>query len=149
GHWRGRLGTTPCTAVRTDGYRQTVGARLGSHDGPDARDPSRRNVRMPAKHRAGRNLSDETSFTCVRCPTQRRIVAPRTGRRAHHRKRRDMLVDEIKAAMFKAMKAGYTIKKEVLRTALGEATATGETADDARMTGVLRKLVKSNEETLA
>lgn len=60
-----------------------------------------------------------------------------------------MLVDEIKAAMFKAMKAGDTIKKEVLRTALGEATATGETADDARMTGVLRKLVKSNEETLA
>src|SRR5690606_30660689 len=60
-----------------------------------------------------------------------------------------MLVDEIKAAMFKAMKAGNVIEKEVLRTALGEVTATGESADDARMIGVLRKLVKSNEETLA
>lgn len=60
-----------------------------------------------------------------------------------------MLIDEIKAAMFKAMKAGNIVEKEVLRTALGEATATGETPDDARMSAVLRKLVKSNEETLA
>lgn len=59
-----------------------------------------------------------------------------------------MLIDDLKTAMFAAMKAKDTITKEVLRTAIGEATATGSEVDDARVTAVLRKLVKSNEETL-
>lgn len=58
-----------------------------------------------------------------------------------------MLIDDIKAAMFAAMKSGNTIEKEVLRTALGEATATGEKPDDPQMAAVLRKLVKGIEET--
>lgn len=60
-----------------------------------------------------------------------------------------MLIDEIKAAMFAAMKSGNTVEKELLRTAIGEATATGEKPDDAQMTALLRKFVKSNEETQA
>lgn len=60
-----------------------------------------------------------------------------------------MLLDEIKAAMFAAMKSGNTVEKELLRTAIGEATATGEKPDDAQMTALLRKFVKSNEETQA
>lgn len=60
-----------------------------------------------------------------------------------------MLIDDLKAAMFAAMKARDTVTKEVLRTAIGEATATGAEVDDAHITAVLRKLVKSNEETLA
>lgn len=60
-----------------------------------------------------------------------------------------MLIDDIKAAMFAAMKAGKTVEKELLRTAIGEATATGEKPDDAQMTALLRKFVKNNEETQA
>lgn len=60
-----------------------------------------------------------------------------------------MLIDDIKAAMFAAMKAGKTVEKELLRTAIGEATATGEKPDDAQMTALLRKFVKGNEETRA
>jgi uncharacterized protein len=60
-----------------------------------------------------------------------------------------MLIDDVKAAMFAAMKAGNVLEKEVLRTALGDATATGEKPDDPQMVAVLKKLVKSNEETLA
>ncbi len=60
-----------------------------------------------------------------------------------------MLIDDIKTAMFAAMKAGNTIEKEVLRTALGEATATGEKPEDPQMMAVLRKLVKGIEETQA
>lgn len=58
-----------------------------------------------------------------------------------------MLIDDIKAAMFAAMKAGNIVEKEVLRTALGEATSTGEKPADPEMAGVLRKLVKGIEET--
>lgn len=58
-----------------------------------------------------------------------------------------MLIDDIKAAMFAAMKAGNTIEKEVLRTALGDATSTGEKPEDPQMAAVLRKLVKGIEET--
>jgi uncharacterized protein YqeY len=58
-----------------------------------------------------------------------------------------MLIDDIKAAMFAAMKSGNIVEKEVLRTALGEATATGEKPADPEMAGVLRKLVKGIEET--
>jgi uncharacterized protein YqeY len=59
-----------------------------------------------------------------------------------------MLIDQIKQRMFQAIKAGETIEKEVLRTAIGEVTRTGEDATDERVTQVLRKLVKSNQETL-
>lgn len=59
-----------------------------------------------------------------------------------------MLIDQLKQKMFQAMKAGNTIEKEILRTAIGEVTRAGEEASDERVTQVLRKLVKSNQETL-
>jgi uncharacterized protein YqeY len=60
-----------------------------------------------------------------------------------------MLIDQIKQRMFQAMKSGDTVEKEVLRTAIGEVTRSGEDATDERVTQVLKKLVKSNQETLA
>jgi uncharacterized protein YqeY len=59
-----------------------------------------------------------------------------------------MLIDQIKQRMFQAMKSGDTVEKEVLRTAIGEVTRSGEDATDERVTQVLKKLVKSNQETL-
>jgi uncharacterized protein YqeY len=59
-----------------------------------------------------------------------------------------MLIDDLKKRMFDAMKSKNTVEKEIIRTAIGEITATGQDADDARVLMVLRKLVKSNEETL-
>jgi uncharacterized protein YqeY len=49
--------------------------------------------------------------------------------------------------MFEAMKSKNTVEKEIIRTAIGEVTATGADPDDQRVLLVLRKLVKSNEET--
>lgn len=60
-----------------------------------------------------------------------------------------MLIDQVKQRMFQAMKAGNTIEKEVLRTAIGEVTRSGEDATDERVMQVLKKLVKANQETLA
>ncbi|HEY6724218.1 MAG TPA: GatB/YqeY domain-containing protein [Polyangiaceae bacterium] len=60
-----------------------------------------------------------------------------------------MLVDEIKSRMFAAMKAKDTVEKEILRVALGEITGRGEATDDATVIVTLKKLVKSNEESLA
>jgi uncharacterized protein YqeY len=60
-----------------------------------------------------------------------------------------MLIDQVKQQMFAAMKAGNVVEKEILRTALGEVTRTGDEATDERMLQVLRKLVKSNQETIA
>jgi uncharacterized protein len=64
-----------------------------------------------------------------------------------------MLLDEIKARMFKAMKAGAIVEKEILRVAVGEITTDqvreGRKGDDAEAQGILRKLIKSNEESLA
>lgn len=64
-----------------------------------------------------------------------------------------MLLDEIKARMFKAMKAGDTIEKEILRVAIGEITTDaarpGRAGGDDEAAAILRKLVKSNEETIA
>ncbi|HET9959487.1 MAG TPA: GatB/YqeY domain-containing protein [Polyangiaceae bacterium] len=64
-----------------------------------------------------------------------------------------MLVDEIKSRMFKAMKAGNTVEKEILRVAMGEITTDaarpGRTGSDDEARAILRKLLKSNEETLA
>ena len=60
-----------------------------------------------------------------------------------------MLIDQVKQRMFQAMKSGDTVEKEVLRTAIGEVTRSGEDATDERVTQVLKKLVKSNQKTLA
>ncbi|HKO93269.1 MAG TPA: GatB/YqeY domain-containing protein [Polyangiaceae bacterium] len=59
-----------------------------------------------------------------------------------------MLIEQIKQRMFQAMKSGATVEKEVLRTAIGEVTRTGDVASDERVLAVLRKLVKANQETL-
>lgn len=63
-----------------------------------------------------------------------------------------MLANDIKKRIVAAMKAGRTVEKEVLRVALGELQtmeARGDEVDDAVATKVVRKLVKSNRETLA
>lgn len=63
-----------------------------------------------------------------------------------------VLIDELKARITAAMKAGNTVEKEVLRVALGEiqiADARGTAVTDESVASVLRKLIKSNEETLA
>lgn len=63
-----------------------------------------------------------------------------------------MLLDDIKAQMFAAMKSGDTIAKEILKVAMGEITTdaarAGRKGDDAETQAILRKLMKSNEETL-
>ena len=63
-----------------------------------------------------------------------------------------MLLDEIKARMFRAMKAGDTLEKEILRVALGEITTDaarpGRKGDDQETQAILRKLIKSNDESL-
>jgi uncharacterized protein YqeY len=63
------------------------------------------------------------------------------------------LLDQIKARMFQAMKAGNTIEKEILKVAMGEITTDaarpGRKGDDAEAQALLKKLVKSNEETFA
>lgn len=63
-----------------------------------------------------------------------------------------MLLDEIKARMFRAMKAGDTLEKEILRVAVGEITTdaarAGRKGSDEEAQAILRKLVKSNEESL-
>jgi uncharacterized protein YqeY len=62
------------------------------------------------------------------------------------------LVDQIKARMFQAMKAGNTLEKEILRVAMGEITTDaarpGKKGDDDEAQAILKKLVKSNEESL-
>jgi uncharacterized protein YqeY len=64
-----------------------------------------------------------------------------------------MLLDDIKAAMFKAIKSGDTVAKEILRVAVGEITTEaarpGRAGDDEATRAILKKLIKSNEETLA
>ncbi|HKY40299.1 MAG TPA: GatB/YqeY domain-containing protein [Polyangiaceae bacterium] len=63
------------------------------------------------------------------------------------------LVDQIKARMFQAIKAGNTVEKEILRVAMGEITTdtarAGKKGDDEEAQAILKKLVKSNEESLA
>jgi uncharacterized protein YqeY len=58
-----------------------------------------------------------------------------------------MLFEEIKKRMMAAMKSGNVVEKEVLRTALGEITMYEKTSDDD-VRAVIRKLLKSNRETL-
>jgi len=54
--------------------------------------------------------------------------------------------------MFQAMKAGNTTEKEILRVAVGEITTDaarpGRKGDDEEALAILKKLVKSNEESL-
>jgi uncharacterized protein YqeY len=59
-----------------------------------------------------------------------------------------MLIDQVKQRMFQAIKAGNVLEKEILRTAIGEVTRSGDDPTDERVIGVLKKLVKSNQETL-
>lgn len=63
-----------------------------------------------------------------------------------------MLSDQIKARMFQAIKAKATVEKEILRVAMGEITTEaarpGRVGSDEEVQAILRKLVKSNEETL-
>jgi uncharacterized protein YqeY len=64
-----------------------------------------------------------------------------------------MLIDQIKARMFQAIKAGAHVEKEILRVAVGEisteAARPGRLGNDQEALAILRKLVKSNEETVA
>ncbi len=64
-----------------------------------------------------------------------------------------MLLDEIKAQMFRAMKAGQIVEKEILRVAVGEITTEaareGRKGDDEEARAIVKKLMKSNEESLA
>jgi uncharacterized protein YqeY len=64
-----------------------------------------------------------------------------------------MLIDQIKARMFQAIKSGAHVEKEILRVAMGEITTEaarpGRKGTDEETQAILRKLVKSNEETLA
>ncbi len=64
-----------------------------------------------------------------------------------------MLIDQIKARMFQAIKAGAHLEKEILRVAVGEITTEaarpGRQGSDEEAQAILRKLIKSNEETLA
>jgi uncharacterized protein YqeY len=64
-----------------------------------------------------------------------------------------MLIDDIKRRIASALRSGNTTEKEVLRVALGEiqtieARGTEAAGDDLAL-AVVRKLIKSDEETLA
>lgn len=62
------------------------------------------------------------------------------------------LLDQIKARMFAAMKSGNVTEREILKVAMGEITTEaarpGRKGDDAETEVILRKLVKSNEESM-
>jgi len=61
-------------------------------------------------------------------------------------------LDEVKRRMMAAMKAGDVVQKEVLRVVVGEVTtneARGTVKSDEDAMNIVRKLVKSNEETLS
>lgn len=64
-----------------------------------------------------------------------------------------MLLDQIKAQMFQAMKAGKIVEKEILRVAVGEITTDaareGRKGNDEEAQAILRKLMKSNDESLS
>jgi uncharacterized protein len=64
-----------------------------------------------------------------------------------------MLLDEIKTRMFKAMKEGRTIEKEILRVAVGEITTDaarpGKSGSDEEAQAIIRRLIKADEESLS
>ena len=63
-----------------------------------------------------------------------------------------MLAKQIKQRMFAAMKAKNIVEKEILKVVLGEVDTSvarsGEACSDDQVVAILRKLVKSNGETL-
>jgi len=62
-----------------------------------------------------------------------------------------MLIDQIKARMLAALKARQPLEKEILGVALGElqtVEARKGTLSDEEAAGIVRKLIKSNRETL-
>jgi uncharacterized protein YqeY len=59
-----------------------------------------------------------------------------------------MLIDQLKKRMFSAMKEKKTVEKELIRTVIGEVTATGEDPTDERVLAVLKKTMKGCQETL-
>jgi len=64
-----------------------------------------------------------------------------------------MIVDDIKKRVVAAVKQGDTVVRDVLRLALGEIqmaeTRKNESGTEEEAAAALRKLIKSNEETLA
>ena len=64
-----------------------------------------------------------------------------------------MLKETINTRIRSAMKEGRTLEKEILRVALGEIQTiehrTSKDATDAEAEAIVRKLIKSNQETLA
>lgn len=64
-----------------------------------------------------------------------------------------MLTETIRSQMLAAMKAGHTLERSILKVALGEIQAVGirggKDLTDDEAAAVLRKLVKSNHESLA
>jgi uncharacterized protein len=62
-----------------------------------------------------------------------------------------MILDDIKARMWKAMKEGRSVEKEILKVAIGEITTAaareGQSGSDEASQAIVRKLIKSNEET--
>ncbi len=64
-----------------------------------------------------------------------------------------MLKDDMKSRMLAALKAKRQVEKNILRVALGEVQTiearTGGQASDDDVGKILRKLIKSNEESLA
>ena len=64
-----------------------------------------------------------------------------------------MLSETIRRRMLEAMKTGNTLERSILKVALGEIQGAGvrkgEDLDDEEAGALLRKLVKSNQESLA
>src|SRR5688572_29126856 len=63
-----------------------------------------------------------------------------------------MLIDDIKKRMIDAMKGGRAVERDILRVTMGEVQAAenrGTTVNDDETLKVIRKLIKSNSETLA
>jgi uncharacterized protein len=64
-----------------------------------------------------------------------------------------VLVEEIRKRMLAALKSGNTVEKEVLGVALGDVQTlearAGKNASDEEAVAVVRRLLKSNQETLA
>lgn len=64
-----------------------------------------------------------------------------------------MLKDVLRKRIVEAMKGGRALERSILKVALGEIetaeTRTGEDLPDAQAVTLVRKLVKSNEESLA
>lgn len=63
-----------------------------------------------------------------------------------------MLADEMKKRMIEAMKGGRVVERDVLRVAMGEIQAAenrGAQMNDEEAQKIVRKLIKSNGETLA